>query len=395
MSTTADQSVTIDNPADLAALVRDCIDKKLPIVDYGVGHELLGNPAPTPHVKLTQQGGIIEHYQRDLTVRVSAGMTIGDLQTELEKTNQFLPIDCDPDLTVGEIITHNVYGPLRKSYGGPRDLLLGLRYIDGHGRDIHVGGRTVKNVAGYDLTRFMVGSLGQFGLVYEATLRTYAIPPRVLAVFVAVSDPAALSAVTSNWMLTAATPTWMALHRVGDDWQLSLGYYGSEKATQVQFDALGAFIKQAKAGLRIGDSGPCALHDDLAERSLQRTWRRRVAAMVKIVVPPAQTGALCNELVEAEPALRLSAVPSLGRIFAGGDDITASRAIELDALITEKVAALGGNRIWLRRPQDAHAIVPFGPMQTDWPVLNKLHRTMDPHQIFNPGRLFPVECPQS
>ena len=200
--TTVDQAPTefvrCAAPPDIVAVLGNAIASHRPLIDYGLAHAALGHAPPAPpaeHTRFAQEAdpanrGILEHYVRDLTVRAAAGITIGDLQEALAATNQFAPIDADDDITLGEAIHHNMWGPLRVGYGSIRDLLLGLGYIDGEGRDIRVGGRTVKNVAGYDVTRFMVGSLGELGVVHEATLRTYAIPESVLEVEMTVKDPA-------------------------------------------------------------------------------------------------------------------------------------------------------------------------------------------------------------
>ena len=225
--TTGQRVATIENPAALQELVRDCLSKLQPIVDYGVAHTGLGHAPPTEHVRLVQHGGVIEHYERDLTVRAAAGATLASLQKALALKNQFIPIDADGDITLGEVINHNMYGPLRVSYGSIRDLLLGLRFIDGGGRDIGVGGRTVKNVAGYDVTRFMVGSLGELGIVYEATLRTYAIPKHTRTVQLLIENPATLDDCLAEWLLSEAAPAAIVWHTSNQRWVGRLAYFGT------------------------------------------------------------------------------------------------------------------------------------------------------------------------
>src|SRR5207249_3161430 len=101
---------------------------------------------------------------------------------------------------IAEIIAHNVSGPLRLTHGTCRDLLLGLRYFDATGTLITVGGRTVKNVAGYDVTRLMVGSLNTLGLIADANLRTAAIPERINRIALHNVDPAALDPRVTPWL---------------------------------------------------------------------------------------------------------------------------------------------------------------------------------------------------
>lgn len=396
------KALSVLGPTGVGDAVDVAMRDGMPLVDYGVAHAGLGHPPPDEHVKLTRTSdadneGVLEHYVRDLTVRAAAGVTMGALQAALRPTNQFLPIDADDDLTLGEVIDHNVYGPLRVGYGSVRDLLLGLRYIDGQGRDIHVGGRTVKNVAGYDVTRFMVGGLGQFGIVHEATLRTYAIPEHVLTVDLELDDPTDPCGRVTDLMLSDAAPVQMSLCRrpgtVGGgcigQWIGRVAYFGRTTATAVQLRSLETLLDGFE-GVHIRGSGQMTLEQDRAERAAQRAWRRNSGAVVKIIVPPAATGAACMALCNwagGRHALHIDALPVHGCIFTGGE-LDAQLARRLDDGINNLIAAHAGMRTWHQRPPGAEDIAPFAPPQSDWPLLAKLKKTMDPQSIFNPGRLF-------
>src|SRR5438128_4583265 len=135
------------------------------------------------HSPLVAPGGV-ECFARDMTVTISADVTLSGAQAKLAELNQWLPIDGDLQSAVGELVESNSTGPLRLGYGGWRDLLLGVQFLNGKGELITAGGRTVKNVAGYDLTKFMVGSYGIFGKVVTITTRTYKRPTdAILATF--------------------------------------------------------------------------------------------------------------------------------------------------------------------------------------------------------------------
>src|SRR5690349_18029344 len=129
-------------------------------------------PDRTP---LVPPGGLDLHT-RDMTATFSADVTLADVQAHLAKLQQWLPIDGDPLWTIGRLVETNSTGPLRLGYGAWRDLLLGCQFENGRGELITAGGRTVKNVAGYDLTKFMVGQNGAFGRLVTITARTYLRP---------------------------------------------------------------------------------------------------------------------------------------------------------------------------------------------------------------------------
>src|SRR5436853_7032846 len=120
--------------------------------------------------------GAMECFASDMTVTISADVTLAAAQAKLAELNQWLPIDGDVQSPLGELVENNSTGPLRLGYGGWRDLLLGVQFLNGRGELITAGGRTVKNVAGYDLSKFMVGQRGIFGTLLTLTTRTYKRP---------------------------------------------------------------------------------------------------------------------------------------------------------------------------------------------------------------------------
>jgi hypothetical protein len=128
-----------------------------------------------PRGELVVPGGIDLH-ERDMTATFAADVTLGEAQRRLQAIGQWLPVDGDPAAALGDLVSSNSTGPLRLGYGAWRDLLLGVQFTNGRGELITAGGRTVKNVAGYDLTKFMVGQRGVFGRIVTLTTRTYRRP---------------------------------------------------------------------------------------------------------------------------------------------------------------------------------------------------------------------------
>ena len=361
----------------------------VPLADYGIAHADFGHAPPAEHQPLNQHGHVIEHYVRDLTVRVAAGCTIGDLQQSLAQQNQFLPVDADSDVTIGEIITCHMYGPLRTGFGSVRDLLLGLAFIDGHGRDIRVGGRTVKNVAGLDVTRFMVGSLGEFGFVHEATLRTFAVPERVLSVTLAADASAHFAPLLQQVLLTDANPARMSLHRMREHWNLELGYFGTQAACLAQLRSLESLLTDAR--VRIRASVDQHLPDDEAMRAGQRSWRREAGALVKVIVRPSDTFAVLEAIERFEATesacehLHVEALPSFGCVFAGCS-MDAARAARLDSAITQAIP--DATRQWLVRPVGTETPPPVAPLPPALSLLHRIKSALDPHNVLNTGRTF-------
>ena len=172
----------------------------------------------SPREPLLSPGGVDPHA-RDMTATFAADVTLGDAQRRLAELGQWLPVDGPLVAPLGRLVETNTTGPLRLGYGAWRDLLLGVQFANGRGEVVTAGGRTVKNVAGYDLTKFMVGQNGVFGRIVTITTRTYRRPDGALLVRHK-ADPSTLPRLLD----TPLRPQWALWTATG----LRLGYLGDE-----------------------------------------------------------------------------------------------------------------------------------------------------------------------
>lgn len=134
--------------------------------------------------------GIVEYVPGDLTMTVRAGTTLAEIRRTTAAENQWLALDPhgSDEGTIGATVATGSSGPLVTSFGSPRDLVLGLEFVTGAGSIVRGGGRVVKNVAGFDLTRLVTGSWGTLGAITEVTLRLHARPERDESVAIAITD---------------------------------------------------------------------------------------------------------------------------------------------------------------------------------------------------------------
>src|SRR5262245_58022844 len=165
----------------LGDVVRGAAAKNEAIYPIGGQTQLdLGNPPTKGGVAVDMRGldQVIEFPARDMTVTVQAGITIAKLQALLAPENLQLPIDVpQPErATLGGIIATNVSGPRRLGYGTLRDYVIGISAVNDEGNEFKAGGRVVKNVAGYDLCKLLVGSLGTLGVITQVTLKLRPLP---------------------------------------------------------------------------------------------------------------------------------------------------------------------------------------------------------------------------
>lgn len=128
---------------------------------------------------MTSLTGILEYDPGEYTFTALAGTTVAEVEAELAKHGQYLPFD--PPLvkagaTLGGTVVSGLSGPGRQRYGGVRDFLVGVRFVDGKGQLVRGGGKVVKNAAGFDFPKLMVGSLGQFGVLVELSFKVFPKP---------------------------------------------------------------------------------------------------------------------------------------------------------------------------------------------------------------------------
>ncbi len=130
----------------------------------------------------TALSGVVSYEPSELVVTVLAGTPLAELEALLATQGQCLPFEpphfgSPGSSTVGGMVASGLSGPARASVGAVRDYVLGLKLINGRGEHLTFGGQVIKNVAGYDVSRLMVGAMGTLGLITEVSLKVMPIPP--------------------------------------------------------------------------------------------------------------------------------------------------------------------------------------------------------------------------
>jgi glycolate oxidase FAD binding subunit len=201
---------------DVAALLNIASERHLAVLPVGGCTELeLGQPPERYDLAIctVRLNALLEHEAADLTCSVQAGMPLAALQQYLTAKGQFLALD-PPNAeraTIGGILAANASGPQRLRYGAARDLVIGLRVALGDGTIARSGGKVVKNVAGYDLNKLYIGSLGTLGIIVEANFKLIPRPERQETLLVSFENaPAAMETVIAL-LSSVVTPTAIEL----------------------------------------------------------------------------------------------------------------------------------------------------------------------------------------
>lgn len=154
--------------------------KKILILGNNTQHSLGSLPQQFDWaLSMSQLKKIISFDAEDLTITVEPGITLFEIQQHIRSRNQFLPLDpiCDEHATVGGIVAAGRSGPWRLLYGACPDLVLGMKVVLPNGNVIKAGGKTVKNVAGYNLGRLFIASMGTLGAICEITFKLMPVMP--------------------------------------------------------------------------------------------------------------------------------------------------------------------------------------------------------------------------
>ena len=327
---------------------------------------------------------VIEYDPPNQVITVGAGMSLSALQEHLKTNNQWLPIR--PPFfrlssTVGSLVAMAACGPERMAYGAPRDLLLGLRYIDCQGLQVTAGGRVVKNVAGYDMTRLITGSAGSLGFISEATWRVSTIPQRCAAI-TANGSLDACAATAREIVQSKLSPIYVTClpDKASEGWNLIVGFEGFSETVDYQMEKCGALLEAAK--LQSLEQTDYPVHEgrfgDLYEEMGRSTF------ILRADFPLDQVADFINVLDGLPPMSGVLLDFGCGRILAGLDALGNDEWMRLCDLIDQR----DGHGLLIKAPDDFRKQNDvFGRQRPEWKVMHRIKADMDPDNIFAPGSL--------
>jgi glycolate oxidase FAD binding subunit len=352
-------------------------------------------------------------------------LPLSELAPQLAEHKQFLPlaVPFTSRTTVGGTIATGVDSPLRQFYGTARDFVLGIEFVTGEGVRTKSGGRVVKNVAGYDLHKLMIGALGSLGVITSVNFRTFPVPLASRGFVASFADLESALAMRKRILESPLQPLTLEIlspalaqifHRqapttLGEDlgppgtwlsaseWTLAASFGGNDRLLERHAAELTRLAEQLRAT-------SAAVLDD-AERPL--LWGRLrecipmlleaspLTTIFKISALGTQFGRLLNALramLERRELPLVALVRSAGVIYLallpsmpgpeGLDALgeTAAQAIEHGVTLGEHVTIP-----WCP-PALKRRVNVWGPRRGDFALMQKMKQTFDPHNILNPGR---------
>lgn len=164
-----------DDQAILQEQVREAVANATPLQICGGGSKsFYGNPCSGEILDVSGHSGVIDYDPAELVITLRNGCRLADVEALLAEQGQMLafePPHYSEQATIGGAVAAGLAGPGRAFWGGIRDCMLGVKLLDGRGDVLNFGGRVIKNVAGFDVSRLMVGSMGTLGILLEVSLR--------------------------------------------------------------------------------------------------------------------------------------------------------------------------------------------------------------------------------
>ncbi|MGB8599068.1 MAG: glycolate oxidase subunit GlcE, partial [Burkholderiales bacterium] len=307
-------------------------------------------------IDMTPHNGIIEYEPKELVVTVRAGTRLVELEKILADSGQMLPFE-PPHFggkgTIGGAVAAGLSGPRRAYTGSVRDFVLGTRIINGKGEDLHFGGKVIKNVAGYDVSRLMCGAMGTLGVLLDMSFKILPLPAKETTLCFHLSEAAAIEQI-NRWSGQPLPLSASCMH---------------DGALWVRLS--GAATAVAAAKQKIGGEEVAAANNFwLSLRDQTHTFFQTDKPLWRISLP-----ATTPPFALAQPQL----------IEWGGAQRWATGDIDARKL-QQQINTIGGH-VTLFRGGDKAAGV-FQPLQ---PALAKIHRNLknsfDPAGILNPGRM--------
>ena len=344
----------------------------------------------------------------DMTATVQAGMPLEELQSVLGAQGQFVALDppTTAATTIGGVIATNASGPRRLLYGTARDVVLGISVATADGIRTKAGGRVVKNVTGYDLTKLYIGSLGTLGVVLELTFKVHPLPPGEETIGIACAGHADVLPVLNALLRLPLRLNSLELLNAAALSALQAGRCAAMPASPYLFLARLEGDTAVTAGQkeRIADtlrglplSAPAGMLDWLPEEQ-QSLWASLATQAFTADTVGAKVGlritdlaAFCADIeaLAADPPWLLHAHAGNGIVsvqIPTANDNEEKLLAQIQAL-DGCVARLNGHRVIERAPVAVkRRCEVWGPVGDNFAVMQALKASYDPRRRLNPGR---------
>ena len=322
----------------------------------GGSKRFYGEPIEALPIDVSGHSGIIDYDPAELVITLRAGCTLREVEDLLAQNRQmfgFEPPAFGEEATIGGMIAAGLAGPRRAFAGGIRDFVLGVKLLDGRGEVMQFGGRVIKNVAGFDVSRTMVGALGTLGVILEASIR---VVPQYQAELTLVFEHADADT-HIRWINELGSEPYPISASLWHDGTSCLRLSGSEQGVRSAVELLGGEIVE---------------FDWAAVKEHKHDFFDSSLPLSRLSLPPTTPDVLGGQV-------QLIEWGGAQRWICNEDDVETLRA---------RIAAKHGSLCAFRRHADS--VATFQPLPEAMLRLQRsIKSSFDPAGIFNPGRIYP------
>ena len=389
-------TISPSSELELSANIADMAARKLPLAVEGGGTRTgLGRSVPNAKPMTTSAlTGVTLYEPMELVLSARAGTPLAEIEDLLATKDQrlpFEPMDHRPLFsssgtpTIGGVVAANVSGPRRLQAGAARDSLIGVRAVTGKGEVVKSGGRVMKNVAGYDLVKFLAGSYGTLAVLTEVTFKVLPIPEMEATLVISgLDDAAAIGALSAS--LGSPFSVTGAAHTPASDC--------GPARTYVRIEGFAASVADHSSRLatELAGFGEADRLDGAASAEVWSTIRDvgqfgddRDVPIWRISTKPGDGPRIVETVRRSmDCSVLYDWGGGLTWIAGGGEDDAGA------AVIRASVAAVGGHATLIRAPNNVRSTVEvFQPLAPAVMTLTRqLKQTFDPAGVLNPGRMY-------
>ncbi|MDE0158941.1 MAG: FAD-binding oxidoreductase [Candidatus Dadabacteria bacterium] len=397
-----------ENIEEISRVLGFASQKGIRVFPFAGGTKLfLGNPvgAVGAALSLKRLGRVLFHEPSDMVSTVECGMEVREFQNAVGRENQLFPVDppgLNSGATVGGLLSTNLCGPMSTRYGTCRELILGVRAVRADGEIINLGGKVVKNVAGYDIPKLMAGSLGTLCVLVEATFRLYPRQPFSRTLVLGFDSHVSCSRAARAILAADVVPTCFEIL----DERLSLEFAaapGAKRSVLLKFDSFEeAVIEQIKQVREI-TSGDSVSFIEMGDQDSRELWDSArefplpsgASFSSKLTLPVTASIEIFSD-IESNPALSGVTVRCLSRPARGVALISVSgggeEAVRAAHSLENLADSLGG-RIMFSGVRDElrERIKAWGDFGEALFLMKNIKRRFDPGNILPGEKIFDAD----
>ncbi|WP_251554641.1 FAD-binding oxidoreductase [Neobacillus muris] len=395
--------------AEIAGVLKFANDnvKKVAVIGGGTKRGFGGSEEESADILLSMANfkGVVEHTIGDMTLTIKAGTPFKEVQDFLEGCNQKIPLDpyTPKYATIGGVVAANDSGPKRLGYGSARDAVIGMRVVYPDGTVIRTGGKTVKNVAGYDFNKLFIGSMGTLGVISEITFKLRPLQKYENLVFITFPDGSLeeVYAFTVRLLDTIMEPISLELFSPAlaekltgrSCYTLAVSFEDVESAVKYQVELVES-LKPIKSIVTVKESKDAqefwSAVANLPPSGVEDAMEQGIRASVKLGVKNLDVIKVIKQtqLLQDTHHLLAESHGGLGhgivRVYltgAGDDVVSAIKALRAIA------EAFGGNAVVTHLPFDLRQQIDVWGKKTAYFFLFEgIKSKIDPKRILNPKR---------